>query len=178
MKNKTILALLLGILVAAVSCDEVIDKLNIAFNSEPHVFDFYVDPVGAGTHTLDTVLVPTDIKSEMEKHGASVDLIESAHITSAKFTVKAGEPNFNKLESITVVIVIFDNDGNVILNETLAEIDNIPDGVTTIEPTITSTNLKEYIKQANYYVILKAEVSDEIEEQVTIEAELEYKISI
>ena len=161
-------------LLGIVGCDEIIEKLGINFEIGPHIVDFNVTPRSAGDlfESYDVVLV--DIKKEIEDNGGSLDKLESIKIKEATISIISGTNNFDAFEWVECWI-----ETTGMAAKKVAWVNPVPLSVSEVVPTgITSDNLKDYLEDDQYTVILKGKLREDITETVYLSAEIYYQVKL
>jgi len=142
---RTIIALFAACIFTLTACDKINELLTFEIKDD---FTFTIpSTVGLNVPTnIPTPSIPTSIEEGVIGNNTSADLIKDITLKQMSFQItNPASANFNFLESVHLYISA---DG---LEEKLvAYMDNVPDGLTTLELITITDPLDAYIKQSTY----------------------------
>ena len=169
LKLKTVLTLLLIIIVIG-GCENLLD---FTFESDYSSVDFIVNPNEKDEYVKSYKALQSDLESIIEDQGYSVADLESVKIHEATVEVTGQAGNFDPVESIEIMIKAQGLD-----EITFASKENVPDGLTFATLDVYDGEMKEYLQASEYTITLKLLLDQDLEEPMTIHAELKYKITV
>jgi hypothetical protein len=162
---------ILSLGIITTSCD-VFDLVDINFTTDPQSVDFVIEPNTAGTFDT-TTTITTDIKAQIENQGGKIDNLQEVKISDLTISLVSGAANLDAFESFKITIAV---DG--IPAKEIAWIDNVPIGVTSIEPEHITEDLKDYIGKDQYTITLTGVLRSNITENVTLKVTGHYDITL
>ena len=169
LKFKTLLILLLTIIVIG-GCENLLD---FTFETDYSRVDFIVNPEEAGNYVESYKMLSTDLDSIIKEEGHSLADLESVKLHSATAQVISAGGNFDPVGSIDIII-----EATGLPAIVLASKDNVPDGITFSTLDVYDGELKDYLKAKSYKLTIKLYLDEDLEEQMTIRAELKHKITL
>lgn len=173
---KTILiylALLLGISLTA--CEKV-DKLLTFYIEDEQTIEIPSQvnngfPLGT-LIPLSPVAVSTNSQAEFENNDTRADLVKDVSLDELKLTLADPSQNFDFLKDIEIFI---SNDANEELR--LAFYNDIPLGQNTLLLNSTGAKLDKYLREPAYKIITKARLRKAIANDITIKANMRFKVT-
>ncbi len=169
LKPKTVLLLLLAIIVIG-SCENLLD-INIETDYSRVVF--IVDPEEAGNYVESYKMLSTDLDSIVKEEGHDLADLESVKLKEATAEVISPGGSFDPVGSIEIII-----EATGLPAVTLASKTSVPDGLTFSTLDVYDGELKDYLKADSYKLTIKLLLDEDLLEQMTIRAELKYKLTI
>jgi hypothetical protein len=169
LKFKTVLFLLLAIIVIG-GCENLLD-INIDTDYSRVVF--VVNPDEAGNYVESYKMLSTDLDSIVKEEGHNLADLESVKLKEARAEVISPGGNFDPVGSIAIII-----EATGLPAVTLASKDDVPDGLTSSTLEVYTGELKDYLKAKSYKLTIKLYLDENLEEQMTIRAELKYKLTL
>jgi hypothetical protein len=163
---------ILSLGIIATSCD-ITDLVDINFTTDSQSADFIIEPNTAGAHYEQVEVVLTDIKRQIEDNGGSIDNLKTVTISDLTVSLISGAVNLDAFEWFEITI---EADG--IAEKKIAWMENIPTGVTSIEPEHITDNLKDYIGADEYTIKLKGVLRTDITENVTLRVGAHYDVTL
>ena len=168
-KFKTVLFLLLAIIVIG-GCENLLD-INIESDYTGVVF--IVDPEEAGNYAESYKMLSTNLDSIVKEEGHNLADLESVKLKEATAEVISPGKNFDAVGSIELII-----EATGLPAVTLAEKMSVPDGLTFSTLDVYDGELIDYIKADSYKLTIKLYLDEDLVEQMTIRAELKYKLTL
>ena len=169
LKSKTVLLLLLAIIVIG-SCENLLD---ITIETDYSRVDFIVDPEEAGNYVESYKMLSTDLDSIVKEEGHDLADLESVKLKEATAEVISAGGNFDPVGSIAIII-----EATGLPAVTLASKTSVPDGLTFSTLDVYDGELKDYLKADSYKLTIKLFLDEDLLDQMTIRAELKYKITL
>lgn len=154
------------------SCD-ILDLVDINFTSDEQSADFVIEPASAGTHVEQAEVVVTEIKQQIEDEGASIDDLQEVTISDLTVSVVSGAENLDAFESFEITI-----EAEGIASKKIAWMENIPTGVTSVEPEYISDNLKDFIGEDEYTITLTGVLRADVTADVTLRVSAHYEVTL
>ncbi|MFC5271307.1 hypothetical protein [Adhaeribacter terreus] len=173
---KTILVYLTFLLgISLTACDKV-DKLLTFYIEDEQTIEIPSQlsngfPLGT-LIPLSPVAVNTNSESEFANNDTRADLVKDVSLDKLKLSLTDPNQNFDFLKDIDIYI---SNDANEELR--IAYYNDIPLGQNTIELVSTGAKLDKYIKAPSYKVIIKARLRKAIADDITIKANMRFKVT-
>lgn len=167
-----ILGITLAVIVLSSSCEGLLDGL-INFEMGPENVEFEIEPTAQGESFNSYDVVFHDIKEEIEANEGSLDNLDEVILKSATITLLSAEENFNKFESFEVYI-----ETPTLSEKKIAWVEAIPMDVASLDANIAEDNLKDYMLEGEYKVIVKGFVREEITEVIRLNAEIYFKVKV
>ncbi|MCR5888395.1 hypothetical protein LRS06_11585 [Hymenobacter sp. J193] len=167
-------ALLMVLALVTFSCDKINDLLTFEI-SDTQDFKIPATPLAGGLPVTLTLPVPVTNKASetFSNNNTKADLVKD--VTLSKLTLTITDPdteNFDFLKSIKISIGTDQNDKVV-----MAQLDDVPRGVTTIELKSTNAKLDKYIKAPNYTLYTEASVRQATTREITVKEESRFKVT-
>ena len=172
-RRMKIWALLLTVVLMAVSCDELLDQLNITFDLGPYNVDFVLEPETKGETVSDFDVVLVDLAKEVEDNGGKMDQLDLIKLTSANIKIISGVSNFNAFESFDVYIKTPTKS-----EKKIAWKNSVPMDVTELVPDFTSDNLKDYLQESEFTIVLKGVLREDLTQQANLQAEISFDVNL
>jgi hypothetical protein len=165
--------LVISLVFLVVSCDKVLDQLELSFDVKVNEIEFTINPAKSGEIVEDYYVVNEDLKAQIEEEGGNIDNLEDVFVDEATVSIQSGADSFDALESFEVFIKA---DG--LADKKIAWMDAIPANVTSVSPTITSDDLKDYISSDAYTVTFIGVLSADITQDVVLNAEIVFDVNL
>jgi hypothetical protein len=165
--------LTLTIALFSVSCNELLDKLNITFEIGPQDIYFTFEPKDSGATVTSYDVVFHDMEQEVEDNGGSMDQLDLVKLKSASIAIVSGAVNFNDFESFEVFIKTPTK-----TQKKIAEMVSVPLNATVITPDVISDNLKEYMLEGEYTVILQGILREDVTETISLVATIYFDVNL
>lgn len=174
MKNKLFYTGLIVLSLAAlVSCDEILDQLDLTFESGPHSVNFDIQPLDKGMSFASYDVIFHDIEKEIEANGGSMDQLDKVVPKKATIQITSGANNFDAFEMVEVYIST-----ELVAQKKIGWINTIPLGVSVLTPDLTSDNLKEYLQEGEFTLTVKGVVREDVTEVVFLYGEITFDVNL
>ena len=174
MKSAIQTSFILSLVLITISgCDEVLDQLNLDYESGPFDAEFYIDTAKQGDLVTSLDVVYHDVKQEIEDRGGDLNQLDLVELVSAPITLIAGAQNFNAFESFDVFIKT-----PLLAEKQIAYLTSVPLDVTELDPILTSDNLKDYMTEGEYTIVLKAVLREDLTKAVELNAAITLKFNL
>ncbi|MBF9255510.1 hypothetical protein I2I11_19585 [Pontibacter sp. 172403-2] len=168
--KRLILAAVVLLAFAGVSCDAIDDLLTFYINHDETITIASNFPVGQLV-PLTPVTVTTNSEESFKNNKTRAELVKD--VTLDKLTLTITDPqggNFDFLKRIELYISS-DNKPEV----KLAGLDAVPQNVSQIELQSTNAELDEYIKSDSYTIRTEAVLAKPVSSDITIKADMRFK---
>ncbi|MBN2487389.1 MAG: hypothetical protein JXB34_15545 [Bacteroidales bacterium] len=152
---------------------ELLDLVDIEFNSDEQSANVVIEPNTAGTYVEQEEIVTTDIKGQIQDNGGSFDQLSKITISDITVSLVSGATNLDAFKSFEITIKA---DG--LESKKIAWMDDVPAGVTSVEPNHTPDNLKDYIGKDTYVVTFIGELREDTTEDITLKISAHYSIKL
>lgn len=174
--KKSFFSATLLVLLALVtfSCEKINDLLTFEV-SDTQSFKIPATPLVGGVPLTLTLPVPVTNKASetFSKNNTSADLVKDVSLSKLTLTITDPDTeNFDFLKSIKISIGTDQNDKVV-----MAQLDNVPQGATTIELQSTNAKLDKYLKAPNYTLYTEATVRQATTREITVKEESRFKVT-
>lgn len=155
------------------SCDWFNKILSVDFNTNSADVSFTVDPTGAGSHQLKVDVIQSDLEQEIKDNGGDISNLKSVQMEQATAMVISAGRNLDAFQSLEVIV---SSDGNP--DDTIAWVDNIPTGVTSVDLTVTTDELKSIIDQDQYTVTINGVLDEDLTESIDLKVSVIYHVTV
>ncbi len=172
-KSRIYLFTLLILSLIAISCDELLDQLNLDFTVGPHQVEFTIEPANQGDIFNEFDVYIHELTEEIEAKGGKMDQLDKVSLKSATISIVSGATNFNAFKSFDVFIKT-----PLKAEKKIASMENVPMDVTSITPAIIGDNLKDFMLEDEYTIVLKGVLRENITQNVNLEAEIFFDINL
>ncbi|MCF8338375.1 MAG: hypothetical protein K9I74_10390 [Bacteroidales bacterium] len=169
-KLITIVALTLAMTLS--SCDEVDELLTFTFNNETN-FTIENQTETDVPFDIPTPDITTNSSQEFKNNNTASDLVKEINLNQMTLTITSPDDfTFSFLKSLQIYISTDEEDETEIAYK-----DDIPEDATSIEmETHGDKDLSPYVKGDTYDLRFEAVIRKVITQDVTIKAEMEYKV--
>lgn len=168
-----VLSMSLAVLFMMNSCDELLDKLNINFETGPHTVDFEIQPTAKGLSFTTYDVVYHELKKEIEDNGGEMDQLDKVELTKATITILSGASNFNAFESCDVYVSTPTK-----AQKKIAWLNSVPLNASSLNPILTSDNLKDYLQESEYTITVKGIVREEFTQTIDFNAKIYFNVNL
>lgn len=187
MRRILIPAIVAGLLVFILSgCEELLDKIGVTINSDYTEIDFTVNPDVAGTYTETLEVVDSDLDSLIEAEGQNVGELNSVKIKDAAIQV-LGIGNLDEFGSFVLTgdgnldpfgsfLLTIEAPGKEVI--TIAEVTEVPSGITEMPLTKQETDLSDYLKSDQYTIKVKTVLDQDLETHMNMRARVRFEIKV
>lgn len=167
--RRIILVVFAAAMVFSSGCDDLLSDL-LKFNGEWYPFEFSIEPedeVGEIEFVSDEF--DANIDSLFEAEGLSRENLKSVKISDAEITVITAGYTF---DPITSVELIMETPG--LGSKTVAWLDTVPRGVTTIELDLSGDDLQEYLMEETFRFTVSGYLETRVDDKVDFEGRVRY----
>ncbi|MEM6262391.1 MAG: hypothetical protein AAGI38_07785 [Bacteroidota bacterium] len=173
MKNIKFSFLALTLVVLSLTaCTE--DILNVDFMLKFNSVDFVIQPqdqVENGEITM--TIVTSTLKDELNANDATIDKLKSVNIEYVSLQILSPGVTFDLIENASLHIRAQGQEEVMI-----AELAKIPAGATQIEmPVKGEEELKEYLKQDQFDVVVRGTTTGPLEKAVEMRAKMDFEVT-
>lgn len=169
--NLLILASMLMFLMS--SCDWFSKILSVDFDTNSTDVSFTVDPTSAGSHQLKLEVIKSDLAQEIKDNGGDIKNLKSVQLQKATAMVISAGRNLDAFQSLDVIVR---TDGQA--DKKVAWVDNIPQGSTSVDLSITTDELKGLIDQDQYTIIINGVLSQDLKESIDLKVSVVYHVTV
>ena len=169
--TRIFLMILVSAGILATACDDLLGDL-LKFDSGWYSVEFTIDPSDAvGDIVFKTEEVDANIDSVLEANGVSLENLESARLSDARFSILTEGYNFDPVSRVELFI-----ETPSLGNTRLAWLDSVPIGVTTIELELNNNDLMDYLLEDKFTLTASGTLSSKVEHTLDLKAELRFLI--
>ncbi|WP_299761096.1 hypothetical protein [uncultured Pontibacter sp.] len=170
MKRMMMAVLLFAIIATA--CEKIDDLLTFYINEEETFTIESGFPLGALIPAT-PFTVTTNSEETFKNNKTRAKLVKDVTLNRLELTIKKPEgQNFDFLKRIELYISSEDQP-----EVRIAYLDEVPTGSSVLKLKSTNAKLDEYIKSNNYTIRTQAEISKPITEDITIKADMRFKVT-
>jgi hypothetical protein len=166
------IALAVIVLLAFSGCEELLNKIGVTLNSDYTDIDFTVNPDKAGTYMETIEIVDSDLDSLIEAEGQNMGELNSVKIKDATIQVM-GEGNLDPFKSFLFTI---EAPGKEIIK--IAEVTEVPTGLTEMPLTKEEVDLSDYLKSDQYTIKVKTVLDQDLETHMNMRARVRFEIKV
>jgi hypothetical protein len=164
--------LFIGLLLVT-GCDKVKNLLDVTFTTSSTEVTFTVNPIAAGPFTSTQSIVQSDLNDQISSNGGSIDALKSVELNECTINVVTPDRNLNPFQSIAVYAQVTGQS-----EQKIAWADSIPNGVTTVNLTLSSDDIKSLIDQSQYTVTVKGVLDGALETAIDLKAIVTYNVVV
>ncbi len=173
--SKSILGTFLALCILAffTSCEELLNQAGISVFSNYQKIDVPVDQLPAGEYEFLNFMEPINLDSMMSVSGYQNINKVSLYEANLEITDSLENQNFNAFKSFQVVV-----SGNDLPEVTIAELAEVPDGVTKINLNIIDIDLLQYMHGVNYELKIRGVLEEDLNSPMVIIGSVRYKVGL
>jgi hypothetical protein len=169
LKLKMLIISLLALIVIT-GCENLLD---FSFNSDYSSVTFIVEPEEAGETVESVKVLKSDLDSIIAAEGKDVGNLETVILKEGTVEVLTPGATFDAVESIKIYL-----EAAGLPKITLASKDNVPEGITSATLDLYDKDIAGYLNSSEYKLTLVIVLDKDLEDSMTVEAKLKYKITV
>ena len=155
------------------SCDWFDKILSVDFTTSSTDVSFILDPTSAGSHELKVKVFESDLEQEIKDNGGDIKNLKSVEMEEATAMVLTSDQTLDPFQSLEVIVSA---DG--MPDKKVAWVDNIPDGVTSVDLSITTDELKDLLNQDKYTVTINGVLDHDLTESIEMKVSVKYHVTV